>query len=120
MGMSTLNVWITAPGDPCAIDSRTWLVYLFDCHLRPVRWCDRRYQEMPAKCGHLEVEVPPGCYVVIARLERHFSHAAVVEACCEKRVCVKLFVPRSPEAAAEFAHLLEPEPARPGKKSRGG
>jgi hypothetical protein len=60
---------------------------------------------IPAPCGHLEVLVPPGCYYIKAvwsfwRHEggtfyrvNHFTDTAIVQACCEQHVCVKLFNP---------------------------
>lgn len=103
MGMSRLNIWISETDDPCGISDRTWYVTIYDCDGKVLEWCGRKYVVMPAKCGHLEVEVPPGCYYIKAvwsfRLlggifyVNHFTDAAIVQASCEQHVCVKLFNP---------------------------
>ena len=103
MGMAKLNVWISGLDDPCSVDDRTWYVLVYDCDGRVLEWCEKRYAVLPAKCGHLEVEVPPGCYYIRAvwgyvRTEKglwanHFTDAAIVQARCEETTCVKLFNP---------------------------
>ncbi len=103
MGMAKLNVWVSATDDPCAIDNRTWYVTIFNCDGHVLEWCGKRYVVLPAKCGHLEVEVPPGCYRINAVWSfsflggvfyvNHFTDSAVVQACCEETVCVTLFNP---------------------------
>jgi len=104
MGLAKLNIWITEPGNPCKIDKRTWFVNIFGCDGRILEWCDRRYIVQEAKCGHLELDVPPGCYVINAVWGywidpkglihgNHFTHNAVVQACCDKTACVTLFTP---------------------------
>ncbi|MCX6156250.1 MAG: hypothetical protein NT007_19030 [Candidatus Kapabacteria bacterium] len=101
--MAKLNVWISGMDDPCSVDSRTWYVTIFDCDGHVLEWCKKRYIVMPAKCGHLEVEVPPGCYYIKAVWSyrpivggyrcNHFTDAAIVQACCDQTACVKLFNP---------------------------
>jgi len=103
MGMAKLNVWVSATDDPCAIDNRTWYVTIFNCDGHVLEWCGKRYVVLPARCGHLEVEVPPGCYRINAVWSfsflggvfyvNHFTDSAVVQACCEETVCVTLFNP---------------------------
>lgn len=103
MGMGKLNVWVSAMDNPCGIDDRTWYVTIYDCDGKVLQWCGRRYVVLPAKCGHLEVEVPPGCYYIKAvwsfRLlggiyyVNHFTDAAIVQVGCEQTACVKLFNP---------------------------
>jgi hypothetical protein len=64
-------------------------------------WCRKRYVAMPTKCGHLELEVPPGCYVVGAvenptgrpPLGNHLTHIQIVRANCGDHICVTLFNP---------------------------
>ena len=106
MGMARLNVWITKPGRPCTIDSGSWIVYVLTCDLKPLEWC-RFPPRTPAKCGHAEIDLPPGCYVVIALGDGGMTCPAVVEACCDHHVCVKLFALRRGERLAEFAHLTK-------------
>jgi hypothetical protein len=106
MGMSKLNIWVSGTDDPCTISDRTWFVTIFDCDGNVLQWCGKKYVVLPAKCGHLEVEVPPGCYYIkavwsfwlspgpgIIYRVNHFTDAAIVQACCEAHVCVKLFNP---------------------------
>jgi len=106
MSTAKLNVWVTKVGEPCAIDdTRTWFVHILHCNGEVLKWCDRRYANLPTKCGHLEVEIPPGCYIVVATwspgaattapttLGNHISHLQIVRANCGDHVCVTLFPP---------------------------
>ncbi|MBL7731095.1 MAG: hypothetical protein JNM88_07955 [Chitinophagaceae bacterium] len=103
MGMTKLNIYVSAMDNPCGIDQRTWYVTIYDCDGNVLQYCGRKYVVMPARCGHLEVEVPPGIYYIKAvwsfRLlggiyyVNHFTDAAIVQACCGDHVCVKLFNP---------------------------
>ena len=103
MGMAKLNIWISAIDDPCLVDNRTWYVTIYDCDGNVLQWCGRKYVVLAAKCGHLEVEVPPGCYYIKAvwgfrfvggiYYVNHFTDAAIVQAACDQSVCVKLFNP---------------------------
>ena len=106
MCTATLCVWMSRMGRPCEIEDKlTHFVYVLGCDGKPLEFCDKTYVGMPTKCGHLEVEIPPGCYVVGAvhasgglvgnppSLGNHLSHIAVVRANCGDRVCVTLFDP---------------------------
>jgi len=103
MGMSKLNIYVSAMDNPCGIDQRTWYVTIYDCDGNVFEFCGKKYVVMPAKCGHLSVEVPPGIYYIKAvwsfRLlgtiyyVNHFTDAAIVQVCCDDHVCVKLFNP---------------------------
>jgi hypothetical protein len=103
MGMAKINIWISAMDDPCLVDSRTWYVTIYDCDGNVLEWCGRKYVVLPAKCGHLEVEVPPGCFLLRAVWSfslvggiyyvNHFTDAAIVQAVCEQTTCVKLYNP---------------------------
>jgi len=106
MGMAKLNIWVSDTDDPCSVSDRTWYVTIFDCDGNVLQWCGKKYVVMPAHCGHLEVEVPPGCYYIkavwsfwlvptakIVYRVNHFTDAAIVQACCNQPVCVKLFNP---------------------------
>lgn len=103
MGMAKLNIWVSAIDDPCSIDNRTWYVTIYNCDGKVLEWCGRRFVVMPARCGHLEVEVPPGCYRINAVWSfavaggviyvNHFTDSAVVRACCDHHQCVTLFNP---------------------------
>jgi hypothetical protein len=103
MGMAKLNIWVSATDDPCSIDNRTWYVTIYNCDGKVLEWCGRRYVVLPARCGHLEIDVPPGCYRINAVWSfsfgagvfyvNHFTDSAVVQACCDQHVCVTLFNP---------------------------
>ena len=105
MGMAKLNVFVSGIDDPCGLDDRTWFVTIYTCDGNVLEYCGKRYVVLPARCGHLEVEVPPGCYYIkavwgftvvtpgLVYRANHFTDAAIVTACCEQTVCVKLFNP---------------------------
>lgn len=107
MGMGRLNVWITEPRDPCTISSDTWRVNIAHCDGRILEWCGRTYANLPAPCGHLEIPLPPGCYVVRGARSVRFvgtgpgrrlrgnviTDAGIVTVCCDKEACVTLYPP---------------------------
>lgn len=104
MGLAKLNIWITDLGTACKISERTWYVNIYTCDGNILEWCGRRYAILPAKCGHLEVEIPPGCYLVNAVWGywtdpkgvihgNHFTHNAVIQAHCGETTCATLFTP---------------------------
>lgn len=118
MSTSKVDVWITETGDPCRIAKREFSVYVLECSGKVLQWCNKRYANDPnakgkndppkdqkdalwmrTKCGHLEIELPPGCYVVgavqnsagIEPLGNHLTHIAIVRVNCDDHVCVTLF-----------------------------
>ena len=105
MGMAKLNIYVSGIDDPCGFDKRTWYITIFNCDGSVLDYCGKRYVVMRAPCGHLEVDVPPGCYYIkavwgftvvtpgLVYRANHFTDAAIVQACCEQHVCVKLFNP---------------------------
>lgn len=104
MGLARLNIWISGMNDPCSVDDdHKWFVTIYDCDGNILEWCDRKYLLMPARCGHLTTEVPPGVYYISAvwsySLDRqkywcnHFTDSAIVHAICDQTTCVKLFNP---------------------------
>ena len=115
MGMSKLNVFVSELGDPCRVSQRTWYVTIYDCHGQVLRHCGMPYLLLDAHCGHLEVEVPPGCYTVQAVWSysvvvpgqvyraNHFTHKAIVQACCGGHACVTLFNPKVHECGTIYA-----------------
>ena len=68
MSTSTVDVWIDDWADPCKISNQTWHVTVTDCENRVIRWCDMTYEGIEARCGHIELQLPPGCYLVFAVL----------------------------------------------------
>lgn len=107
MSTARLNVWVTEVGNACRIDNlHQWFVHVLHCDGEILRWCDREYINLATKCGHLEVEIPPGCYMVVATwspappgqtvptsLGNHISHLVTIRANCGDEICVTLFPP---------------------------
>jgi hypothetical protein len=113
MGLAKLNVWISKVGNPCEVSDRTWYVNIYNCEGNILEWCKRRFVVLKAPCGHLEVEVPPGCYVINAVWGywidakdvlhgNHFTHNAIVQATCDKTTCVRLFTPKAHSCGVIF------------------
>jgi hypothetical protein len=95
-------VSVTAKADPCQIESsQTLFVYVLRCNGKVLEWCGRKFVGIPTKCGQVEIEVPPGCYVVgavenpngIPPLGNHLTHIQVVRVNCGDTACVTLFNP---------------------------
>ena len=102
MGTANLQVWITQRGDPCRIATTEHFVYVLECCTgKPLRWCGRVYSGLKTKCGHLEIDIPPGCYIVgavestagIPPLGNCLTHIAMVRVNCGDHACVTLFDP---------------------------
>jgi hypothetical protein len=106
MSTAKLNVWVTAVGEPCKIDmAHQWFVHVLHCDGQLLNWCGKNFTNLKTKCGHLEEEIPPGCYMVCATwspaavvpkptsLGNHITHIQVVRANCGDHVCVTLFPP---------------------------
>lgn len=121
MSTATLNVWITAFGDPCHIvkeqQGEAWYVHVLDCDGQPVEWCGRKYLNIPAKCGHAEFELPPGCYAVLAShtfvqnpangFGNRLTHVGVVRVNCGDHACVTLFSPSAWFCGTWFAKAVQ-------------
>ena len=121
MSTATLNVWITAFGDPCHIvkpqKDENWFVHVLDCDGRPVEWCGRKYLNIPAKCGHAEFTLPPGCYAVMAShtfvknpangFGNRLTHVAVVRVNCGDHACVTLFSPSAWHCGTWFNNAIK-------------
>lgn len=97
--MATLKVYITATGNPCEISTKQFFVYVLKCcDFQVFKYCDKTYSHMPTRCGYLEVEIPPGCYIVgavmnpngIPPLGNHLTHIVPIRVNCGE-VCVTLF-----------------------------
>jgi len=117
-----MNIWVTGFGDPCHIeDKETWFVHILDCEGKPLTYCGKTYAFLPAKCGHLEVDVPPGCYTVFAGhsaqgagvppFGNRLTHVAVVRVNCGDHACVTLFSPSMWYCGTWFAHAVQTQMA---------
>lgn len=107
MSTAKLNVWVTEVGNPCKIDNtHQWYVHVLHCNGEVLKWCGREYTNLMTKCGHLHIDIPPGCYMVCATwspapggtsvpttLGNHISHLVTVRADCGDEVCATLFPP---------------------------
>ena len=115
MAMAKLNIWVSDVGDPCGTWDGGGTMTIFDCkgilewpcgrYLNPDgKWAPVPggfYKDLPFRCGHLEVEVPPGCYWVIAGYVSpgHFihlnytTHVGIVQVGCDETACVKIYNP---------------------------
>lgn len=116
MGLAKLNIWVSDVADPCGTWKEEGRMTVLDCkgvlswpcgrYLAPGgKWLpvpNGTYKDLPFKCGHLEVELPPGCYWVVAGFVLlhkeyiHFNkttHVGIVEVGCNEDACVKLFNP---------------------------
>ncbi|HTQ79903.1 MAG TPA: hypothetical protein VMM92_07900 [Thermoanaerobaculia bacterium] len=104
MCTAKLCVWITAFGHPCEIVNTAdqWYVHVVDCEGNVVQWCGKEYRNLHARCGHLEIEIPPGCYSVFAShtpntsgssFGNRLTHVQVVRVNCGDEACVTLFSP---------------------------
>lgn len=59
------------------------------------------YEMIPTRDGHVEIELPPGCYVVRGSMHTWFERGVllgnwatdrgIVQACCGEEVCVTLY-----------------------------
>lgn len=117
MRTAKLNIWISELDDPCRISSRTWYVTIYNCDGKLLQWCDRRYVVLRAKCGHLEVEVPPWCYRISAVWSfgtgaggifygNHFTDSTIVHASCGQETCVTLFTPSAHRCGVIFERAI--------------
>jgi hypothetical protein len=116
MGLATLNVWIHNKTDPCRIDDGPWFVHVTYCNGTPVEWCGHTYSAEPANCGHGEIQLPPGCYVVFAVqvlflppiIRFTLTDHAIAIVGCGEHACVNLYTPadRQPPGSAALRALL--------------
>jgi hypothetical protein len=108
-GSKTRPLWYAAVGRKAKkeivgkISDLTWFVNVTDCKGRVVEWCGRRYAGIPARCGHVEIELPPGCYIVSGAKSfavappflylNYITHFSMVEVGCDEKACVHLYAP---------------------------
>lgn len=117
MGVGRLNIWVSDVADPCGIWSGGGKMTIFDCkevfHWPCGRYMDPKgnwepvpngvYKNIPFICGHLQVELPPGCYWVIAAQSvtpghgyihlNYTTHVGIAQVRCDETTCVKIYNP---------------------------
>lgn len=95
MGMATLNIWVR--NEDCkVIDDRKAHLHVYDCRgeqVLPTTWFGG---------GHIEVELPPGCYIVTAGVVwgNVYTDKAMVVVGCHQTACVNLVLNRFNEKKA--------------------
>lgn len=106
-----LNVWVRDKDFPCKPDMKSvWLVDVFVCDGKPLEWCGINYYGAhETKHGHVEIEVPPGCYIVRARTgcDNLFTHMTMVIIDCGEAVCVNLVSPGAWTCGVQFNMAIE-------------
>lgn len=115
-GLGRLRVFVSKLDDPCKVDDRTWFVTLLGCDGKVFEWCGKRYLACPAECGHVEFELPPGTYTVIATWNyyqmgkeiwgNHFTDHGIAHVCCEQSTCLTLYTPSAHRCGALFKGAL--------------
>ena len=118
MGMARLNIWITELGQPCTMAQHDWVVVIMRCDGKVLEWCGKKYDSVPAKCGHVDLEVPPGCYSIRASAHTWWSQGilygnwatdrAVVQACCDEHHCVTLYASSLQGCSIPLAWMVLP------------
>src|SRR5579859_3428216 len=116
MGIAKLNVWVSDVADACGTWPGNGGITILDCkgilewpcgrYLDPTgEWRlvpNGKYENLPFRCGHLEVELPPGCYWAIAGYVspgagfihlNYTTHVGIAEVGCDQTACIKLFNP---------------------------
>jgi hypothetical protein len=82
--------------------------------LPPGWYCDN----IPTKDGHVEIEVPPGSYVLRGSMHTWFTNGilygnwatdrAVIQACCGREVCATLYAPSAPACWIPLLEMVFP------------
>lgn len=76
------------------------------------------YDNVPTLDGHVEIDVPPGCYVLRGSMHTWFTHGvlygnwatdrAIVQACCGEEVCPTLYAPSAAACWVPFFDFVIP------------
>lgn len=106
MGMSKLSIWVRDTTHPCLPYQSTkhsWFAIILTCDFQPLHFGLVKNGlfplRTPGKLGgkvHGQVEVPPGCYLVVgyATCKNIFTDIAMVQVGCNTETCVNL-LPKS-------------------------
>jgi hypothetical protein len=107
MGLARLNVWFADINHPCKkvqnAGGPLLRVNIYDCD-GIFQWCGRKYQGIVAPCGHVEILLPPGCYLVAGTVAgsiaipghppgdypNYDTDLVKVDLCCDDHVCITL------------------------------
>jgi hypothetical protein len=120
-----------------------WSVAVSHCDGRVVNWSEGRYRHhrddkwtaipyhtpaggkpgwwyemIPTRDGHVEIELPPGCYVVRATMHSWFvngllygnwaTERAIVQVTCGQDACVMLYAPTAPACSIPLFQFVLP------------
>ncbi len=129
MSVAHLDVWLSEVGSPCRVFSHGGTLSVLSCD-GVLRWSGGRYRagggdwqdvprdgylNLPFEQGHLEAEVPPGCYAVVAAWItpnpgfvhiNYSTHMGLATVACGETVCVRLYNPSIRLCWDWFAHGL--------------
>jgi hypothetical protein len=95
MGTARLNIWVR--NEECqVIDDRKAHLHIYNCRQEqvfPMTWFEG---------GHIEVELPPGCYIVTAGVMwgNVYTDKVMVVVGCDQTACVNLVLNRFNEKKA--------------------
>lgn len=92
MGYGKVNFWVK--NEDCEIINRAGHLHIYDCHgtqVYPTTWFQG---------GHIEIKLPPGCYVANAGVVwgNVYTEKVMFQVCCEKTICVTLLMNRFKES----------------------
>lgn len=124
MSLAKLNILVTKYGDACHIDDKNqYYAHITDCEGDPLDWCskkEKRFIFLRMNCGHVEVDVPPGCYTVFASQSaggvirgdkvsfgNMLTHIQVVRVNCGDHACITLFAPTGHYCGTWFANAIK-------------
>jgi hypothetical protein len=120
-----------------------WSVAVSHCNGRVVNWSEGRYRHhhddkwtaipyhtpsggtpgwwyemIPTRDGHVEIELPPGCYVVRGTMHSWFVHGllygnwaterAITQVTCGQDACVTLYAPSAPACSIPLFQFVIP------------
>jgi hypothetical protein len=120
-----------------------WSVAVSHCSGRVVNWSEGRYRHhrddkwtpisyhtpsggtpgwwyemIPTRDGHVEIELPPGCYVVRGTMHSWFVHGllygnwaterAITQVSCGQDACVTLYAPSAPACSIPLFQFVIP------------
>lgn len=107
MSTAILDVWVTNLGDPCSIANdpglpNPWVIAVAHCNGNVLNWSEGRYRHhredewtpirehglgdrgsgwwydsIPTRDGHVEIELPPGCYSIIGSMHTWFTNGVL-------------------------------------------